>query len=147
MLAWMPSLREDDRADLVRAGHDLHHLGDGVTGLAAGEVDRVAAAPARRELGVDGAAQVVGQVEQDEIRAGDGVGGDHAPSAGGGVDHRAGPAGRGCVANVAAASKASSTVAARVTPAWRMAPSKTASSVANDPVWLAAARAWRWRRP
>ena len=51
-----------------------------------------------------------------------------------------GPAGRGCVANVAAASKASSTVAARVAPAWRQTPSKTRSSLASAPVWLAAAR-------
>ena len=51
------------------------------------------------------------------------------------------PVGSGWVANVAAASKASSTVAARVMPAWRQAPSKTRSSVASEPVWLAAARA------
>jgi hypothetical protein len=59
------------------------------------------------------------------------------------------PLGSGWVANVAAASNASSTVAARVTPAWRHAPSNTRSSVASEPVWLAAAR-WprrRWRRP
>ena len=47
----------------------------------------------------------------------------------------------GCVANVAAASNASSTVVARVIPAARQAPSKTLSSAANAPVWLAAARA------
>ena len=52
-----------------------------------------------------------------------------------------GPFGSGWVANVAAASNASSTVAARVTPAWRHAPSKTLSSAASAPVWLAAARA------
>ncbi len=51
-----------------------------------------------------------------------------------------GPLGRGWVANVAAASNASSTVAARVMPCWRHMPSKTASSLARDPVWLAAAR-------
>ena len=52
-----------------------------------------------------------------------------------------GPAGSGWVANVAAASNASSTVAARVTPAWRQTPSNTLSSAASAPVWLAAARA------
>ena len=51
------------------------------------------------------------------------------------------PAGSGWVAKVAAASNASSTVAARVTPAWRHMPSKVRSSVASEPVWLAAARA------
>ena len=44
------------------------------------------------------------------------------------------------MANVAAASNASSTVAARVTPAWRHTPSNTLSSAASAPVWLAAAR-------
>ena len=50
-----------------------------------------------------------------------------------------GPAGSGCVANVAAASNASSTLSARVMPAARHAPSKTLSSAASAPVWLAAA--------
>ena len=44
------------------------------------------------------------------------------------------------MANVAAASYASSTVAARVTPSWRHTPSNTRSSDARAPVWLAAAR-------
>ena len=52
-----------------------------------------------------------------------------------------GPLGSGCVANVAAASKASSTVAARVIPPALHAPSKIASLAASAPVWLAAARA------
>jgi hypothetical protein len=51
-----------------------------------------------------------------------------------------GPRGIGWVANDAAASNASSTVAARVTPACRQAPSKTRSSVASAPVCDAAAR-------
>ena len=51
-----------------------------------------------------------------------------------------GPAGSGWVANVAAASNASSIVVARVTPAWRHMPAKTRSSEASEPVWLAAAR-------
>ncbi len=51
-----------------------------------------------------------------------------------------GPAGSGCVAKVAAASKASATVEALVAPAWRQTPSKTRSSLARAPVWLAAAR-------
>ena len=51
-----------------------------------------------------------------------------------------GPAGSGWVANVAAASNASSTVVARVMPAWRHMPSKMRSSAASVPVWLAAAR-------
>ena len=51
------------------------------------------------------------------------------------------PRGNGWVANVAAASKASSIVAALVTPAWRHAPSKVRSSLDNEPVWLAAALA------
>ena len=51
-----------------------------------------------------------------------------------------GPLGSGCVANVAAHSKASSTVGARRTPACAATPSKTPSSLASDPVWLAAAR-------
>jgi hypothetical protein len=51
-----------------------------------------------------------------------------------------GPAGKGWVANVAAASKPSCTVVARITPAWRMAPSKTRSLAAKAPVWDAAAR-------
>ena len=42
-----------------------------------------------------------------------------------------GPVGSGWVANVAAASKASSTVAARITPAWRHTPSNTRSSLAE----------------
>ena len=50
------------------------------------------------------------------------------------------PFGSGWVAKVAAASKASSMVAARVMPAWRHMPSKTRSSLASEPVWLAAAR-------
>ena len=45
------------------------------------------------------------------------------------------------MANVAAASNASSIVAARVMPAARHAPSNTLSSAASAPVWLAAARA------
>ncbi len=45
-----------------------------------------------------------------------------------------GPRGSGWVANVAAASNASSTVAARVTPAWRHIPSKMRSSAARLPV-------------
>ena len=40
------------------------------------------------------------------------------------------------MAKVAAASKASSMVVARVTPAWRHMPSNTRSSVASEPVWL-----------
>ncbi len=55
--------------------------------------------------------------------------------------HTRGPFGSGWVAKVAAASYASSIVAARTTPAWRQPPSKTRSSVARLPVWLAAARA------
>jgi hypothetical protein len=51
-----------------------------------------------------------------------------------------GPSGRGWVAKVAAASNASSTVAARVAPACRQTPSKSRSSLASAPVWLAAAR-------
>ncbi|MEI2653689.1 MAG: hypothetical protein V9G12_16360 [Microthrixaceae bacterium] len=51
------------------------------------------------------------------------------------------PDGSGWVASVAAASNASSTVAARQTPACRHAPSNTRSSVASEPVWLDAARA------
>ena len=52
-----------------------------------------------------------------------------------------GPFGSGWVANVAAASNASSTVAARVMPPALQAPSKIASFAASAPVWLAAARA------
>ena len=52
-----------------------------------------------------------------------------------------GPRGNGWVAKVAAASKASSTVAARITPACLQAPSKTLSSAARAPVCEAAARA------
>jgi hypothetical protein len=50
-----------------------------------------------------------------------------------------GPAGSGWVANVAAASNASSTDMARVIAGRRQAPSNTASSAASAPVWLAAA--------
>ena len=50
-----------------------------------------------------------------------------------------GPSGSGCVAKVAAASKASSTVRARHTPAWRIAPVKMRCSPASAPVWEAAA--------
>ncbi|CAB4626314.1 unannotated protein [freshwater metagenome] len=50
-----------------------------------------------------------------------------------------GPFGSGCVAKVAAASKASSTVSARVIPAARQKPSKTLSLAANAPVCEAAA--------
>ena len=91
---------------------------------------------------VDRGPQVVGQRQQVEVAVrGDGVGGDDAPAAGGGdARRRSGPVGSGWVAKVAAASNASSTVAARMTPAWRHTPSKTRSSAASAPVWLAAAR-------
>ena len=49
------------------------------------------------------------------------------------------PRGSGWEAKVAATSKPCSTVAARDTPAWRIAPSNTRSSLARAPVWLAAA--------
>jgi len=51
-----------------------------------------------------------------------------------------GPRGRGCVANVAAASNASSMVAASRIPACAHMPANTRSSDARLPVWLAAAR-------
>ena len=51
-----------------------------------------------------------------------------------------GPRGRGWVAKVAAASNASSTLSARVTPAWWHMPSKTRSSLASAPVCDVAAR-------
>ena len=50
------------------------------------------------------------------------------------------PRGSGCVANVAAASNASSTVPGRVAPAWWHMPSKIRSSDASAPVCEAAAR-------
>ena len=50
------------------------------------------------------------------------------------------PARRGWVANVAAASNASSIDPARIAPAWRHTPSKTRSSLASAPVCDAAAR-------
>ena len=143
-----PEPQVHDRVDVGMAGDEVEHFGDGVAGLAAGQVDRVVAAPPGGRLLVDRGAQVVGERDQLEGRAGDGVGGDDPPPAGGGHHRDAGPAGSGWVANVAAASKASSTDVARVTPAWRHIPSKTRSSLASAPVWDAAARArpW-WRRP
>ena len=50
------------------------------------------------------------------------------------------PRGSGCVAKVAAHSKACSTVAARSAPTCAATPSKMRSSLASEPVWLAAAR-------
>jgi hypothetical protein len=50
------------------------------------------------------------------------------------------PRGSGWVANVAAHSYASSTDGARSAPHCRQIPSNTRSSLASDPVWLAAAR-------
>ena len=50
-----------------------------------------------------------------------------------------GPFGNGWVAKVAAASNASSTVRARHTPAWRIAPVKIRCSPASAPVCDAAA--------
>ena len=76
----------------VGVRHDgLHHGGDGVLGLAAGEVDRVVPAPAGRQQLVEGVAEVVGQREQLERGARQRVGGDHAPSADGGDDRDLGP--------------------------------------------------------
>ena len=67
------------------AASSAHHVGDRVAGLAAGAVDGVVAAPARRQQPVDGVAEVVGQHEQLEVGvAGDGVGRDDTPAAGGG---------------------------------------------------------------
>ncbi|CAB4694970.1 unannotated protein [freshwater metagenome] len=50
-----------------------------------------------------------------------------------------GPAGTGRVANAAAISNASATELARAAPICRHIPSNTRSSVASEPVWLAAA--------
>ena len=61
-----------------------------------------------------------------------------------------GPRGSGCVAKVAAASNASSTVVARLTPACRHMPAKIRSSLASAPVCDAAAcclRRWLPRAP
>ena len=60
-----------DRVDLGVLGDERHHLGDRVAGLAAGEVDRVVPAPARRQLRVDRVAQVVGETASS--RSGDAV--------------------------------------------------------------------------
>ena len=64
-----PDAEEDHRVDRGMAGDELEHLGDGVAGLGAREVDRVVAAPPRREDLVDRGAQVVG--ERQEGRASD----------------------------------------------------------------------------
>ena len=69
-------------------------LGDGVAGLAAGHVDGVGAAPAGRQLRVDGVAQVVGKGNEVERRAADGVGGHATPSADGGHHHDVGAGGQ-----------------------------------------------------
>ena len=49
------------------AAIDLMHLGDRVAGLAAGAVDGVVAAPARRQLGVDRGPEVGGQRQQPQV--------------------------------------------------------------------------------
>ena len=53
-----------DGVDVGVLGDQAHHVGDRVTGLAAGAVDRVVAAPPRRQQRVDGVAEVVGQGQQ-----------------------------------------------------------------------------------
>ena len=132
----------DDRVDVGMARDELQHLGNRVARLAAREVDRVVAAPARRELLVDRGAQIVGQrreLEAGAVRAiASAVTTPQPPAVV--TTAVAAPCGRGWVANVAAASNASSIVVARVMPAWRHMPSKTRSSEARLPVWLAAAR-------
>ena len=131
-----------DRIDLGMLRDELEHFGDRVARLAAGEVDRIVAAPARRQLLVDGITKIVGQrgeLAAPIARVTASAVTTPQPPAVVTIAVR-GPCGSGCVANVAAASNASSTVAVRVMPAWRHMPSKTRSSAARLPVWLAAAR-------
>ena len=79
-----PEAEVHDGVDVGVGGDQLHHGGDRVPGLPAGAVDRVVAAPPRRQLGVDRRPQVVRQREQPQVAvAGDGVRGDDAPAAGG----------------------------------------------------------------
>src|SRR5262249_29643799 len=133
------------RVDGVVRGDELHDPWNRVTRFGAGEVNRVVAAPAGRQLAVDGGPQVVREAHELEAGPRDGVRGDDSPAAGGGEGRprgaaRPGRRGRGGVAKAAAASNASSTVAGRVAPACRQMPSKMRSSEASAPVCEAAAR-------
>ena len=135
--------RNDDGVDRGMARHDLEDGGDGVLRLAAGHVDGIVAAPAGREVSVQLCFQVVGQREQRQpAGAADGVGRDHAPTAGGRHDAhvRALRAAAGWRTSPPPRTPLRSS-RPRTTPACRHAPSKTRSSVARLPVWLAAARA------
>ena len=110
------------------ARDELEHDRDRVAGLAAGEVDRVVPAPTGREVLVDRREQVVGQrarAARSPSRAIASAVTTPQPPAVVTTAVR-GPAGSGCVANVAAASKASSIVVARVMPAWRHMPGEHA---------------------
>src|SRR5207342_1129955 len=106
-----------DRVDGVVGGDEVHDLWNRVTRLGAGEVDRVVSAPPWRELGVDGRSQVVGEPEQLETGARHGVSRHDSPPARSREHGDARAPRSGWVANVAAASKASSSVIGRVAPA------------------------------
>ena len=111
----MPRPRYIDRVHVGVRRDQLHHLGDRVAGLAAGAVDRVGPAPARRQLGVDRRGRSSGSGSSRRPRSrvmASAVTTPHPPAVVSTTTF--GPGGSGWVANVAAASNASSTVAARV---------------------------------
>ena len=124
-----------DGVDCRMCRDHLHHFWNCVTGLAASAVDRVAAAPSRRQFLVDLSLQIIGQSQQMQAAVTSECVAGHNSQPPAVVSTTVfGPFGSGCVANVATASNASSTVTARVTPACRHAPSNTLSSAANAPV-------------
>ena len=73
----------------ARVGADqVQYLGNRVAGLAARQIDRVVAAPARRDHRVDACPDLLGQRDQIEPHRGAGVGGEHTPAPRGGEhDH------------------------------------------------------------
>ncbi len=64
---------QHDRIDIGMFGHELQDLRDGVAGFAAGHVDRIVLAPARRQLLVDRRHEVIGQGGGIETGVGHGV--------------------------------------------------------------------------
>ena len=79
---WMPMPRRIDRVDGVVFGHESEHGRNRVTRLTTGAVNRVAAAPSRRQQLVDRSREVGRQLDQLEVGiAGDRVGRHDAPSA------------------------------------------------------------------
>ena len=72
-----------DRVDLWVPSHQVEELGNGVPGLATGQVDRVVATPTWRKHPIDSSQQVVGQRGEVQVSVGaHRVGGHYSPSSG-----------------------------------------------------------------